>query len=103
MATPDFVQIHMLTSYPAVLLNRDDVGLAKRIPFGGSVRTRVSSQCLKKHWREDEAIKKLRDAQVTEVMVRTPLSCEATRGVCRVCYGQSLATMAPAMPADRSP
>jgi hypothetical protein len=46
-----FIQIHSLTSYPASLLNRDDAGLAKRIPFGGAVRTRISSQCLKRHWR----------------------------------------------------
>jgi CRISPR system Cascade subunit CasC len=46
-----FLQLHTLTSYPASLLNRDDAGFAKRIPFGGSVRTRVSSQCLKRHWR----------------------------------------------------
>lgn len=46
-----FLQIHYLTSYPSALLNRDDAGFAKRIPFGGSVRTRVSSQCLKRHWR----------------------------------------------------
>lgn len=48
-----FLQIHTLTSYPASLLNRDDAGLAKRIPFGNAVRLRVSSQCLKRHWRED--------------------------------------------------
>ncbi len=47
-----FLQIHYLTSYPASLLNRDDAGLAKRIPFGNAVRLRVSSQCLKRHWRE---------------------------------------------------
>lgn len=46
-----FVQVHTFTSYPSALLNRDDVGLAKRIPFGGAVRTRISSQCLKRHWR----------------------------------------------------
>jgi CRISPR system Cascade subunit CasC len=46
-----FVQIHTLTHYPASLLNRDDAGFAKRMPFGGAVRTRVSSQCLKRHWR----------------------------------------------------
>lgn len=46
-----FVQLHALTSYPASLLNRDDTGFAKRLPFGGDVRTRVSSQCLKYHWR----------------------------------------------------
>lgn len=46
-----FLQIHTLTSYPASLLNRDDAGFAKRMPFGGGVRTRISSQCLKAHWR----------------------------------------------------
>jgi CRISPR system Cascade subunit CasC len=49
--TPRFLQIHTLHSYPGVLLNRDDAGLAKRLPFGGVVRTRISSQCLKRHWR----------------------------------------------------
>lgn len=51
MNTPKFLQIHTLTSYPGTLLNRDDAGFAKRLPFGGSTRTRVSSQCLKYHWR----------------------------------------------------
>lgn len=49
--TPRFLQIHTLTSYTAALLNRDDAGLAKRLPYGGALRTRVSSQCLKRHWR----------------------------------------------------
>ena len=51
MPTARFLQIHTLHSYPAALLNRDDSGLAKRMPFGGAVRTRISSQCLKRHWR----------------------------------------------------
>lgn len=46
-----FLQIHTLTSFHAALLNRDDAGLAKRIPFGNAERMRVSSQCLKRHWR----------------------------------------------------
>ena len=41
MTTPRFLQIHTLHSYPATLLNRDDSGLAKRMPFGGAVRTRI--------------------------------------------------------------
>ena len=51
-----FVQIHTLAYYPAVLLNRDDAGFAKRLPYGGASRIRVSSQCLKRRWRaaEDE-------------------------------------------------
>lgn len=51
MNTPKFLQIHFLTSYAGALLNRDDAGLAKRLTYGGTVRTRVSSQCLKRHWR----------------------------------------------------
>ena len=47
-----FVQIHTLVSYPAALLNRDDAGFAKRMPYGGTSRIRVSSQCLKRHWRK---------------------------------------------------
>jgi len=49
-------------SYPAVLLNRDDAGLAKRLPYGGASRIRVSSQCLKRHWRtveDDWALKEI--------------------------------------------
>ncbi len=51
MTAPRFLQIHTLHSHSAALLNRDDSGLAKRMPFGGVTRTRVSSQCLKRHWR----------------------------------------------------
>jgi CRISPR system Cascade subunit CasC len=47
-----FIQIHTLTSYHATLLNRDEAGLAKRIPFGNTPRLRISSQCLKRHWTE---------------------------------------------------
>ena len=46
-----FLQIHTLNPYVGALLNRDDSGLAKRMPYGGALRTRISSQCLKRHWR----------------------------------------------------
>ena len=51
MSASKFIQIHTLHSYPGTLLNRDDAGLAKRLPFGGVERLRISSQCLKRHWR----------------------------------------------------
>ena len=54
MVVSRFLQIHTLHSYPAALLNRDDSGLAKRMPFGDAVRTRISSQCLKRHWRSTQ-------------------------------------------------
>lgn len=66
-----FLQIHTLTSYSGVLLNRDDVGFAKRMPFGGSVRTRVSSQCMKRHWRCFDGEGSLRAIEGTEMSVRS--------------------------------
>lgn len=54
MTSPRFLQIHTLHSYTAALLNRDDSGQAKRLVYGGTNRTRISSQCLKRHWRMAE-------------------------------------------------
>ena len=56
MTSARFLQIHSLHGYPAVLLNRDDSGLAKRIRYGGRMRTRISSQCLKRHWRVTDSV-----------------------------------------------
>ncbi len=71
LTTPRFLQIHTLHSYPAALLNRDDSGLAKRMPFGGSVRTRVSSQCLKRHWRMAEDAYSVRNIDATRHAIRS--------------------------------
>jgi CRISPR system Cascade subunit CasC len=51
MSLPRFIQLSTLTTFPASLLNRDDSGFAKDLFFGDCIRTRVSSQCLKRHWR----------------------------------------------------
>ena len=64
MPIPRFIQIHTLHTYPAALLNRDDAGLAKRLPLGNAVRTRISSQCLKRHWRVAEDKFSLKDLGV---------------------------------------
>ena len=61
-----FIQLHALTSYPSTLLNRDDAGFAKQLPFGGATRTRVSSQCLKYHWRNFDGEHALYDMDVPE-------------------------------------
>lgn len=70
-----FLQLHTLTSYPASLLNRDDAGFAKRVRFGGAVRTRVSSQCLKRHWRtadDDNALDRIEtDGAAVPMAVRS--------------------------------
>ena len=46
-----FLQLHVLTSYPAVNLNRDDAGRPKTLVYGGAERLRISSQSLKRAWR----------------------------------------------------
>lgn len=71
-----FIQIHTLTSYPAALLNRDDVGFAKRVPFGGFTRTRVSSQCLKRHWRTFDGAQNLAELGAMSVRSRITFDVE---------------------------
>lgn len=83
--TPRFVQVHFLTTYPASLLNRDDAGFAKRLPFGSDVRTRISSQCLKRHWRLFEGNHSLAGIRGPESMsVRSRYIFERiARGLCQ--------------------
>src|SRR6476620_3635904 len=40
----------------------------------------------------EEAAARIDAAGVDEVLVRSPLTCEARHGVCRACYGRNLAT-----------
>ena len=64
---PRFLQIHTLRPYVAALINRDDSGQAKRLPYGGALRTRISSQCLKRHWRmadDPRALKEIAEQAV---------------------------------------
>ncbi len=49
-----FIQLHVLTSYPPSNLNRDDMGRPKTAVMGGVNRLRVSSQSLKRAWRTSD-------------------------------------------------
>lgn len=49
------IQIHLLQSYAPANLNRDDTGAPKDAIFGGVVRGRISSQCLKRSMRRSSA------------------------------------------------
>ncbi|MEZ4471473.1 MAG: type I-E CRISPR-associated protein Cas7/Cse4/CasC [bacterium] len=81
-----FVQIHTLTAFPASLLNRDDAGYAKRLPFGGSPRIRISSQCLKRHWRTSNgphaldglagSVDTVRSRYAFDIKIRQPLETD---------------------------
>ncbi|APU16635.1 MULTISPECIES: type I-E CRISPR-associated protein Cas7/Cse4/CasC [Actinoalloteichus] len=46
------IELHLLQSFPVSNLNRDDVGQPKTATFGGAVRGRISSQCLKRSARQ---------------------------------------------------
>ena len=50
----DFIQLHLLTSYPPSNLNRDDTGRPKTATMGGTNRLRISSQSLKRAWRTSD-------------------------------------------------
>ena len=41
----------------------------------------------------DEVVNKLEELSVEGVFVRSPLTCQAERGICRMCYGIALASM----------
>ena len=50
----DFIQLHLLTSYPPSNPNRDDLGRPKTAVMGGATRLRISSQSLKRAWRTSD-------------------------------------------------
>lgn len=63
-----FIQLHLLTSYPPSNLNRDDLGRPKTAVVGGTNRLRISSQSLKRAWRVSNVF---RDAVGGNVGIRT--------------------------------
>lgn len=50
------IQIHMLQNYSPANLNRDDTGSPKDAMFGGFLRGRISSQCLKRSIRKSAVL-----------------------------------------------
>ena len=55
-----FIQLHVLTSYPPSNLNRDDMGRPKTARMGNAERLRISSQSLKRHWRVSDVFEEAR-------------------------------------------
>lgn len=60
----DFIQLHILTSYPPSNLNRDDLGRPKTAVMGGTQRLRISSQSLKRAWRASDIFKEVLSGHV---------------------------------------
>ncbi|MGD9777684.1 MAG: type I-E CRISPR-associated protein Cas7/Cse4/CasC [Methanosarcina sp.] len=63
----DFIQLHILTSYPPSNLNRDDLGRPKTAIMGGTQRLRISSQSLKRAWRTSEIFHKCIDDSIESI------------------------------------
>lgn len=51
LQTPRFLDVHILQTLPYSNVNRDDLGSPKTVTFGGTTRTRVSSQAWKRPTR----------------------------------------------------
>ncbi len=54
-------------------------------PLTGEVLIKANTEL------DEDAVRKIEDAGVEEVMIRTVLTCMARRGVCAMCYGRDLA------------
>jgi CRISPR system Cascade subunit CasC len=54
MTDDRFLQLHLLVSYPPSNPNRDELGQPKTAVMGGTQRSRISSQSLKRAWRKSE-------------------------------------------------
>jgi CRISPR system Cascade subunit CasC len=48
------IELHLIQNHAPSNLNRDDTGSPKEALFGGSMRARISSQCLKRSLRHSE-------------------------------------------------
>lgn len=53
------IEIHAIQNHSPANMNRDDLGAPKTCYFGGVLRTRISSQCLKRSIRMSEEFKGL--------------------------------------------
>lgn len=53
------IEIHVIQNHSPANLNRDDLGAPKTCYFGGVMRSRISSQCLKRSIRMNDEFKQL--------------------------------------------
>ena len=67
----EFIQVHMLTSYPPANLNRDDLNRPKTAVMGGVPRLRISSQCLKRTWRTSEVFRGVVEQENVGIRTKT--------------------------------
>jgi len=64
------IEIHMIQNHSPANLNRDDLGAPKTCYFGGVLRSRISSQCIKRSIRMSDEFEKLLGGIRTRQLVR---------------------------------
>src|ERR1700738_3989358 len=64
-----FIQVHTLRDYAVALPNRGQDGLAKRAPYGGFERQRISSQSIKAAMRDSTRL--VRTGSVDDLVIDT--------------------------------
>ena len=64
------VELHIIQNFAPANLNSDDTGMPKECIFGGHLRARISSQCLKRAAREDFASLNLLPPETRAVRTR---------------------------------
>ena len=77
------IQIHAIQNHSPANLNRDDLGAPKTCYFGGVLRSRISSQCLKRSIRTSSEFKSLlggiRTRQLAKMIAEETGSAEEAR------------------------
>ncbi|BBG66616.1 CRISPR-associated protein, Cse4 family [Hydrogenimonas sp.] len=66
-----FLNLHMIQTFPASNLNRDDTGAPKDVIFGGHKRSRISSQCQKRSIRTHPSFRRRIEESGGDLGVRT--------------------------------
>ena len=70
------LRIHTVTRCSAVLLDRDERGLAERMTLGDCDRIRISSQSPKRHWRTADDPRSLRSIDGYTMSLRSRRSVQ---------------------------
>ena len=91
-----------------VWIRKSDVEGIDVPPFADQIKTRYLAEPVadpntgeilfdRNEILDEDSVDRLESAGVEAVNVRSPMTCDAQRGVCRMCYGHSLATLEPSM------
>jgi CRISPR system Cascade subunit CasC len=64
------IEIHMIQNHSPANLNRDDLGAPKTCYFGGVMRSRISSQCIKRSIRLSNEFKELLGGRRTRQLAK---------------------------------